>query len=222
MSDVRHSYLPCSCGRHTTWRCHCGEVTSHGRRREGAGNQIGFQHLDTAEPCLQRRRKLLPRVPEMQTVAIAVCRSDLTSPRDFWVYSVAHIWPLSTNGFRHPPTRRLVRRPHTIGDVAGSLTGAVDGTIEPEFRTIPGFSTQRDREIEHRRHPTPPTIDQTRRNHQARRAWRYRSVTSVDGTRLRAWDNNGHGVPVLICNGLGTPHHAWPDIRPPPGLTPTA
>ena len=41
----------------------------------------------------------------------------------------------------------------------------------------------------------------------------YRSVTSVDGTRLRAWDNDGHGVPVLISNGLGTPHHAWPDIN---------
>ena len=41
----------------------------------------------------------------------------------------------------------------------------------------------------------------------------YRSVTSVDGTRLRAWDNDGHGVPVLISNGLDTPHHAWPDIN---------
>ena len=41
----------------------------------------------------------------------------------------------------------------------------------------------------------------------------YRSVTSVDGTRLRAWDNDGLGVPVLISNGLGTPHHAWPDIN---------
>ena len=41
----------------------------------------------------------------------------------------------------------------------------------------------------------------------------YRSVTSVDGSRLRAWDNDGHGVPVLISNGLGTPHHAWPDIN---------
>jgi pimeloyl-ACP methyl ester carboxylesterase len=41
----------------------------------------------------------------------------------------------------------------------------------------------------------------------------YRSVTSGDGTRLRAWDNDGHGVPVLISNGLGTPHHAWPDIN---------
>jgi pimeloyl-ACP methyl ester carboxylesterase len=25
--------------------------------------------------------------------------------------------------------------------------------------------------------------------------------------------NDGHGVPVLISNGLGTPHHAWPDIN---------
>ena len=141
MSDVRHSYLPCSCGRHTTWRCHCGEVTSHGRRREGAGTQIGFQHLDTAEPCLQRRRKLLPRVPEMQTVAIAVCRSDLTSPRDFWVYSVAHIWPLSTNGFRHPPTRRLVRRPHTIGDVADRSSPPFTGSRTRMSHCSRGFST---------------------------------------------------------------------------------
>jgi hypothetical protein len=40
-----------------------------------------------------------------------------------------------------------------------AFTGALDGTIEPEFRTVPGFSNQRDREIEHRRHLTPPTID---------------------------------------------------------------
>src|SRR4029077_4461043 len=60
---------------------------------------------------------------------------------------------------------------------------------------------------------TPPTIDQACRNHQAGRALGDRSVTSGDGTRLRAWDNDGHGVPVLISNGLGTPHHAWPDIN---------
>jgi 3-oxoadipate enol-lactonase len=41
----------------------------------------------------------------------------------------------------------------------------------------------------------------------------YRSVTSADGTRLRAWDNEGHGAPVVISNGLGTPHDAWPDIN---------
>jgi 3-oxoadipate enol-lactonase len=41
----------------------------------------------------------------------------------------------------------------------------------------------------------------------------YRSVTSADGTRLRAWDNGGRGVPVLISNGLGTPHDAWPEIN---------
>ena len=81
------------------------------------GNQIGFEHLEVTEPCLRCRRK-----PEMQTVAIAVCRRDLAPPRDF-----------------------------------GSLR--LDGTIEPEFRTVPGFSNQWDREIEHRRHLTPPTID---------------------------------------------------------------
>lgn len=41
----------------------------------------------------------------------------------------------------------------------------------------------------------------------------YRSVESADGTRLRAWDNQGRGVPVLISNGLGTPHDAWPVIN---------
>jgi 3-oxoadipate enol-lactonase len=50
-------------------------------------------------------------------------------------------------------------------------------------------------------------------NHQGRRALGYRLVTSVDGTRLRAWDNDGHGVPVLVSNGLGTPHDAWPAIN---------
>lgn len=38
-------------------------------------------------------------------------------------------------------------------------------------------------------------------------------VTSADGTRLRSWSNEGHGVPVVICNGLGTPHEAWPAIN---------
>jgi hypothetical protein len=33
------------------------------------------------------------------------------------------------------------------------------GAVEPECRTVPGFFAQRDREIEHRRHLTPPTID---------------------------------------------------------------
>ncbi|MDI3313128.1 MAG: alpha/beta hydrolase [Mycobacterium sp.] len=42
---------------------------------------------------------------------------------------------------------------------------------------------------------------------------RYRWATSRDGTRLRVWDNEGSGVPVLISNGLGTPHHAWPAIN---------
>jgi len=41
----------------------------------------------------------------------------------------------------------------------------------------------------------------------------YRSITSADGTRLRAWSNEGRGVPVLISNGLGTPHDAWPTIN---------
>jgi pimeloyl-ACP methyl ester carboxylesterase len=41
----------------------------------------------------------------------------------------------------------------------------------------------------------------------------YRSVISADGTRLRAWDNEGSGIPVLISNGLGTPHEAWPEIN---------
>lgn len=41
----------------------------------------------------------------------------------------------------------------------------------------------------------------------------YRFVISVDETRLRAWDNGGTGVPVVIANGLGTPHSAWPSIN---------
>ena len=51
------------------------------------------------------------------------------------------------------------------------------------------------------------------RHKQAGQALGYRSVTSVDGTRLRSWSNDGHGVPVLISNGLGTPHDAWPTIN---------
>ena len=51
------------------------------------------------------------------------------------------------------------------------------------------------------------------RHHQAGHPLGYRSVTSVDGTRLRSWSNEGRGVPVLISNGLGTPHDAWPTIN---------
>jgi 3-oxoadipate enol-lactonase len=39
-----------------------------------------------------------------------------------------------------------------------------------------------------------------------------RMVRSADGTRLRAWCNDGAGPPVLLCNGLGTPPAAWPRI----------
>jgi pimeloyl-ACP methyl ester carboxylesterase len=41
----------------------------------------------------------------------------------------------------------------------------------------------------------------------------FHTVTSADGTRLRSWSNEGHGVPVVISNGLGTPHDAWPKIN---------
>ncbi|SES77701.1 Pimeloyl-ACP methyl ester carboxylesterase [Geodermatophilus poikilotrophus] len=39
-----------------------------------------------------------------------------------------------------------------------------------------------------------------------------RTVRGADGTRLRAWSNDGDGVPVLLCNGLGAPTAAWPLI----------
>src|SRR5580693_584089 len=42
------------------------------------------------------------------------------------------------------------------------------------------------------------------RHHQAGHPLGYRPVTSVDGTRLRSWSNEGRGVPVMISNGLGT------------------
>jgi 3-oxoadipate enol-lactonase len=41
---------------------------------------------------------------------------------------------------------------------------------------------------------------------------RYYDVTSADGTRLRAWTNDGDGPTVLISNGLGTNPHAWPSL----------
>jgi pimeloyl-ACP methyl ester carboxylesterase len=37
-------------------------------------------------------------------------------------------------------------------------------------------------------------------------------VRAADGTRLRAWSNDGDGVPVLLCNGLGAPPAAWPRV----------
>ena len=39
-----------------------------------------------------------------------------------------------------------------------------------------------------------------------------RLVRSADGTGIRAWCNDGVGDPVLLCNGLGTPSAAWPQI----------
>lgn len=33
-----------------------------------------------------------------------------------------------------------------------------------------------------------------------------------DGRRLAVWDNGGLGVPVLVCNGLGTSPYAWPGL----------
>jgi len=41
---------------------------------------------------------------------------------------------------------------------------------------------------------------------------RGRTITTADGTRLKAWTNDGAGVPVVISNGLGTPHSAWPTV----------
>jgi 3-oxoadipate enol-lactonase len=40
-------------------------------------------------------------------------------------------------------------------------------------------------------------------------------VRGADGTRLRAWCNDGDGAPVLLCNGLGAPRDAWPGIVAP-------
>jgi 3-oxoadipate enol-lactonase len=37
-------------------------------------------------------------------------------------------------------------------------------------------------------------------------------VRSTDGTRIRAWCNDGSGTPVLLCNGLGAPPEAWPGL----------
>jgi pimeloyl-ACP methyl ester carboxylesterase len=37
-------------------------------------------------------------------------------------------------------------------------------------------------------------------------------VPSADGTVLRAWRNDGEGLPLLLCNGLGTIPQAWPGL----------
>lgn len=41
---------------------------------------------------------------------------------------------------------------------------------------------------------------------------RYYDVVSADGTRIRAWTNDGDGPSVLVSNGLGTNPHAWPSL----------
>ncbi|MFW3168607.1 alpha/beta fold hydrolase [Geodermatophilus sp. CPCC 206100] len=38
------------------------------------------------------------------------------------------------------------------------------------------------------------------------------TVRGADGTRLRAWCTGGSGTPVLLCNGLGAPASAWPEV----------
>jgi pimeloyl-ACP methyl ester carboxylesterase len=35
---------------------------------------------------------------------------------------------------------------------------------------------------------------------------------SADGTRIRGWSNDGSGVPVVVCNGLGAPPTSWPTL----------
>ncbi len=48
---------------------------------------------------------------------------------------------------------------------------------------------------------------------------RYYDVDSADGTRIRAWTNDGRGPTVFLSNGLGTNPHAWPSLlRPDCGL----
>jgi 3-oxoadipate enol-lactonase len=61
-------------------------------------------------------------------------------------------------------------------------------------------------------HPAALPSTTQHKPQQAGRALSYHTVTSADGTRLRSWSNEGAGVPVLICNGLGTPPDAWPAI----------
>jgi 3-oxoadipate enol-lactonase len=48
---------------------------------------------------------------------------------------------------------------------------------------------------------------------------RYYDIDSADGTRIRAWTNDGEGPTVFLSNGLGTNPHAWPSLlRPDCGL----
>jgi pimeloyl-ACP methyl ester carboxylesterase len=41
------------------------------------------------------------------------------------------------------------------------------------------------------------------------------SFAGGDGTKVVGWRNDGSGIPVLICNGLGTPPAAWPTVIAP-------
>jgi pimeloyl-ACP methyl ester carboxylesterase len=46
-------------------------------------------------------------------------------------------------------------------------------------------------------------------------ALRFYTVTSADGTELRAWTNDVDGPTVLLCNGLGTNPYSWPALLDP-------
>lgn len=37
-------------------------------------------------------------------------------------------------------------------------------------------------------------------------------VVSADGTRLEGWSNGAEGLPLLLCNGLGTTPASWPAL----------
>ena len=43
----------------------------------------------------------------------------------------------------------------------------------------------------------------------------YSKVRAEDGTMLRAWTNDGTGIPVVISNGLGASPTAWPALAAP-------
>ena len=145
-------------------------------------------------------------------MAIAVGKAATSRRR--WISrtspAIDHIGPLRRSGYLAVSTAgcyRAVSRPHS--------EPALQGPSNPNLTLFSWFSSQRDRGESKPRAPHDPTYDRAHKlgNHQAGRALGYRSVTSVDGTRLRAWDNDGQGVPVVISNGLGTPHDAWPDIN---------
>ena len=111
--------------------------------------------------------------------------------------------PRATRGRRRTrpmtgPRRHRVRPRGSRGPGTGSRRGARRTTLSgvPASRTVSSDLGSVRYEAAFDLPPTPHPGEAVR----------------PDGAVLAVWDNGGTGVPVLVCNGLGTSPYAWPGL----------